>query len=143
MTTALRLTLLSRMRSIPILVFKHIARTFTKLSPELQIVCEQVYSISSALEEGRHPELLPIEAEPKLLEDAMLGKESMSLAKIIMLPAQPRQLAGQDPQPCSQSTAPSSLVSVLVTEVTSQQVAVSRALVTAVLADASDRSMSE
>ena len=143
MTTVLRLTLSSRMRSIPILVFKHIARTFAKLSPELRIVCEQVYSISSALEEGRHPELLPIEAEPKLLEDAMLGKESTSLAKIIMPPAQPRQLAGQDPQPRSQSTAPSSLASASATEVMSQQVAVLRAPVTAVLADVSDRSTSE
>ena len=143
MTTALRLTLSSRMRSIPILVFKHIARTFAKLSPELRIVCEQVYSISSALEEGCRPELLPIEAEPKLLEDAMLGKESTSLAKIIMPPAQPRQLAGQDPQPRSQSTAPSSLASASATEATSQQVAVSRAPVTAALADASDRSTSE
>ena len=73
----------------------------------------------------------------------MLGKESTSLAKIIMPPAQPRQLAGQDPQPCSQLTAPSLLASASVTKVTSQQVAVSRAPVTAALADASDWSTSE
>ncbi|KAI9748022.1 MAG: hypothetical protein M1815_003689 [Lichina confinis] len=87
---------IKRLRSIPIVVFKHITATFVKLSPELRTVCEQVYSISSALEEGHNPDLLPIEANCELLENAMDGKSVTSLARIVTPAARSRLLPAQD-----------------------------------------------